>query len=110
VTTVRTVQLAAVASVAGGPVLLYTAPSGLVVVATDIRMTYGVNLLAGSGDVRHQPSGAVVASFSDDNTDGLNTVQYQGRVVLEPGDQLYAETGGGYEVDFFVSGFTLTLP
>lgn len=109
-TTVRTEQLVAQASFTGGPTTFFTAPAGYLTVVTDIRMSYGVNLLAGSGDVRHQPSGAVIASFSDDNTDGLNTVQYTGRVALNPGDELQLETGGGYEVDFFITGYSLTLP
>lgn len=75
-----------------------------------MRISYGVNLLPGDMYYLHQPSGAKVFAISYDNTDGLNTVQMTGRLVLNPGDELWVVTDEGYTADFFASGFTLTLP
>jgi hypothetical protein len=102
--------IAAVTSVSSA-VSVAEVPAGYTYVVRNVSMTYG----SYSGFVRGygQRNGVDPRLFTlATPTVSLlgvahNTIEWQGRVVLEQGDQLWLGVESGDTCDFYVSGYTL---
>lgn len=93
----------------GGTVTLATVPPGYVWVVRDVSVTAPTSTDAGSVAI-YVSGGTPSATIQRwASVAGLSTVQWQGRQVLEAGDDLRMLVGAG-SVQALVSGYQLSAP
>lgn len=97
----------------GGPTLVFTAPDGFVTVVNTIGIVWGSIIVSGLDCWVQDDIGTklvrVTPTLVDAATDVGGCEVFTGRWVLEAGEALYCQTAEG-TVDFFASGYALTLP
>lgn len=111
---VRTETLFEYPAYSGGPLVVFTAPAGVVTVITTMGISVGETLTGAlalitlaDGLVLWGNGGPVMWT----GTPPLITVAvWQGRYVLYEGETLSIGTNGATTADFYAAGFTLTLP
>ena len=110
--TVRTQTFFELPSYNGGPVACFTAADGVASVFTTLGIVIGESL---------EPLGLLtlvdgLVVWGNGGAEGFSVPPlitpaiWNGRFVLEPGEQLFASTNGATTADFYGAGFTLSLP
>jgi hypothetical protein len=112
-TTVRTQTWFEYPSYSGPPLTVFTAPAGQASVITTMGISIGESveplglITLVDGLVLWGNGGPVPLEVAPPL---ITVAVWQGRYVLEPGEQLFISTNEATTADFYAAGFALTLP